>query len=116
MQRPSNLRGVWTSSDFAVCKIIAVLAKLRVQIFSSSMSGLLKQQLKSQVIRFAIDFIQHRTYRSVIRHVKTDLPKLLGFKQAEVFILDRPNKNLYCMSVRPNDKKKKHDTEEVKEL
>ena len=56
--------------------------------------------MKSRVIKFVIGFIQHRTFRSVIKHLKTDLPKLFGFGHAEVFMYDRPKKNLYCMSVR----------------
>jgi len=35
--------------------------------------------------------------------MKTDLPKLFGFEHAEVFMYDRDDKNLYCMSVRVND-------------
>ena len=59
--------------------------------------------MKQRVIKFVIGFIQHRTFRSMIRHMKTDLPKLFGFQHAEVFMYDRPEKNLYCMSVRIND-------------
>ena len=39
----SQLRSLWTSNDFAVCKIIAVLAKSRMQIFSNTISRELKQ-------------------------------------------------------------------------
>lgn len=59
--------------------------------------------MKSRVIKFVIGFIQHRTFRSVIKHLKNDLPKLFGFGHAEIFMYDRPKKNLYCMSVRTDD-------------
>ena len=59
--------------------------------------------MKYRVIKFVTGFIQHRTFRSVIKHLKRDLPKLFGFGQAEVFMYDRPRKNLYCMSVRIDD-------------
>ena len=39
----SNLRSLWTNNDFAVCKIIAVLAKSRMQIFSNTISREYKQ-------------------------------------------------------------------------
>ena len=35
--------------------------------------------------------------------MKTDLPKLLGYSHAEVFMFDSPNKNLYCMSIRTEE-------------
>mmetsp|Transcript_39018 Transcript_39018/g.51049 ORF Transcript_39018/g.51049 Transcript_39018/m.51049 type:complete len:84 (+) Transcript_39018:1729-1980(+) len=38
----SQLRSLWTHNDFAVCKIIAVLAKSRMQIFSNTISRELK--------------------------------------------------------------------------
>ena len=59
--------------------------------------------MKQKVIDFAIGFIQRRTYKSVLSHMKTDLPKLLGFSYAEVFMLDRTNKSLFCLSVRPSE-------------
>ena len=68
--------------------------------------------MKYKVIKFAISFMQHRNYRSVIKHVKNELPGLLGFTSAEVFLLDGPNRNLYCMSVRPDEVL--HDSEEGK--
>ena len=45
-RRASTLRSLWTSNDFAVCKIIAVLAKSRMQIFSNTISREYKQQMK----------------------------------------------------------------------
>ena len=59
--------------------------------------------MKNRVIRFVGEFIEHRTFKSLIRQVKTDLPKLLGYGSAEVFMFDHPNKNLYCMSVPMED-------------
>ena len=52
-----------------------------------------------RVISFASSFIQHRTFRSLIRHLKNDVPKLFGFGHCEVFLHDHLGKNLYCMSV-----------------
>jgi len=46
-----------------------------------------------------LGFIQHRTFRSLIRQIKTDLPRLLGYEHAEVFSYDNLGKNLYCMSI-----------------
>ena len=59
--------------------------------------------MKNRVIRFVGGFIEHRTFKSLIRQVKTDLPKLLGYGHAEVFMYDHPNRNLYCMSVPMED-------------
>ena len=41
--------------------------------------------------------------------MKAELPKLIGFSDAEVFLLDRPNKNLYCMSVRPGESQQEEE-------
>ena len=58
--------------------------------------------MKSRVIRFVDSFIQHRTFKSLIKQIKSDVPKLLGYSHAEVFLYDNTvlrKKNLYTMSV-----------------
>ena len=57
--------------------------------------------MKGRIIRFVSSFIQHRTFKSLISQIKTDLPKLLGYEKAEVFMFDNIKRNLYCMSIRP---------------
>ena len=47
--------------------------------------------------------------------MKTDLPRLIGFDDAEVFMLDRPNKNLFCMSVRAGEVEAGEKTRAVEE-
>jgi len=101
--RSSTLRSLWSISDFAVCKIISALAKSRMQIFSNQFSNEHKQQMKDRVIKFVLAFIQHRTFKSLIKHLKTELPRLFGFGSAEIFMHDRNNKNLFCMSIRPDE-------------
>lgn len=96
-------RSLWSGSDFTVCKIIAILAKSRMQIFSNQSSKDHKQQMNDRVIKFVYSFIQHRTFKSLIRHLKNELPRLFGFSNAEVFLHDRNNKNLYCMSISQED-------------
>ena len=61
-----------------------------------------KELMKSRVIRFVSGFVQHRTFKSLIRQVKSDVPKLLGYGHAEIFMYENTStarKNLYCMSV-----------------
>lgn len=58
--------------------------------------------MKNRVIRFVGGFIQHRTFKSLIRQIKSDVPKLLGYDHAEIFMYENSTtarKNLYCMSV-----------------
>ena len=62
-----------------------------------------KEKMKARVIDFVQDFIQHRTFKSLIKHMKRDLPKLLGYSNCEVMMYDNPNNNLYCMSITEND-------------
>lgn len=50
-------RSLWSGSDFTVCKIIAILAKSRMQIFSNQSSKEHKQQMNVRVIKFVHDFI-----------------------------------------------------------
>lgn len=59
--------------------------------------------MKAKIIDFVIGFIKHRTFYSVMRHLKRGLPKLFGFSHCEVFMYDRTNKNLFCMSVSQNE-------------
>lgn len=62
--------------------------------------------MKSRVIRFVGGFIQHRTFKDLLRQIKTDVPKLLGYGHAEVFMYDNQQvgrENLYCMSVPMED-------------
>ena len=65
--------------------------------------------MKSRVIRFVADFIQHRTFKSLIRQLKTDLPTLLGYTYAEVFMYNQQQKNLYCMSIPMEDAQRDPD-------
>ena len=59
--------------------------------------------MKNRVINFVRGFIKHRTFRSLIRHLKTDLPTLLGYSYAEVFMYNQQLNNLYCMSIPMED-------------
>ena len=51
-----------------------------------------------------------KTFKSMARMVKDDLPKLLGYEHTEMFLFDNVKKNLYCMSIDGE----KQDSEEAK--
>lgn len=70
-----------------------------MQIFTYKIQMDQKDKMKGRVINFVKDFINHRTFKSLIRNLKTDLPTLLGFTCAEVFMHSNQMNNLYCMSV-----------------
>lgn len=99
-RRANALRGLWNHNDFTVCKILSQLVKARIQIFTYNIQRDHKMKMKHRIIKFVTSFIQHRTFRSLIKQVKTDLPRLLGFSAAEVFMYDQMQKNVYCMSIR----------------
>ena len=80
-------------------KIIAQLTKARLQIFTYNSQIEYKKQMKSRVVSFVKEFVQHRTFRSLIGQIKQELPRLLGYEEAEVFMYDRQKNSLYCRSV-----------------
>ena len=87
-RRANSLRSVWNNNDFTVCKILSQLVKARIQIFTYNIQRDHKMKMKDRAIRFVSSFIKHRTFKSLIKQVKTDLPRLLGFSSAEVFMYD----------------------------
>lgn len=93
------LRSIWGHNDFTVCKIISLLAKARMQIFTYVIQTEHKDRMKGRVIRFVQEIIKHSTFKALIRQIKTGVPKLLGYGDVEVFLHDSVKNNLYCMSV-----------------
>ena len=56
-RRNSVLRSLWNHNDFLVCKIISILAKSRMQIFTYCTQRELKEKMKSRIVRFVNGFI-----------------------------------------------------------
>jgi hypothetical protein len=99
LSRRAQLRSLWTHNDFTVCNIIAQMAQTRMQIFTNHITTKHKSRMKSKVIKFVSEFIMTKTFKSMARMVKDDLPKLLGYEHTEMFLFDNVKNNLYCMSI-----------------
>ena len=75
------------------------MAQTRMQIFTNLISTKLKSKMKQKVISFVSEFVKHQTFKSVIKMVKDEVPQLLGYEHAEVFLRDNVMHNLYCISI-----------------
>ena len=56
-RRASVLRSLWNHNDFLVCKIISILAKSRMQIFTYCTQREQKEKMKGRIVRFVNSFI-----------------------------------------------------------
>lgn len=56
-RRAAALRSLWTHNDHVMCKIIAQLAKSRIQIFTYNIQVEQKKKMKGRVIEFVTGFI-----------------------------------------------------------
>ena len=102
-RRNNALRGVWNSNDFIVCRIISTMARARMQIFTYKIQLQHKESMKGRVIAFVGSFILNRSFKSLTLQVKKDVPKLLGYTQAEVLLYEPAKQGLYCMSIQEID-------------
>ena len=56
-RRASVLRSLWNHNDFLVCKIISILAKSRMQIFTYCTQREQKEKMNGRIVRFVNSFI-----------------------------------------------------------
>jgi hypothetical protein len=54
---------------------------------------------QKEVIVFATQFMDFKNTKQLLRAVKHDLPKLLGFSHANIMMHDAAGKNLYSISI-----------------
>ena len=99
MSRRSALRMVWTHNDFTVFRIIANLAKGRMEVFLNNILRVEKDKFRGRVVSFVTKFIRQKTFKTVAKMIKTDLPKMLGYERCELFLYDIANKNLYSAAI-----------------
>ena len=99
ISRKSSLRTVWTHNDFTVFRIISNIAAARMEVFLNNILQEEKVQFLGRIVRFVTKFIKKKTFKTVARMIKTDLPKMLGYERCELFMQDTINKNMYSCAV-----------------
>ena len=79
LSRRSAIRPSWSHHDFTVFRIISLIAAVRVEIFLNLLLQTEKAQFKSNSIDFVGQFIRNKTFKTVVKSIKRDLPVLFGY-------------------------------------
>ena len=90
--------GGFNQSDRVVAKIMSELMQMSTQYFFFQV---LKKQKKAKiddVIEFAMDTFDVRTYRQIIHQFKKNVDKLIGFESCTVFFDNQTSKSFFCIS------------------
>ena len=98
-RRTNSLRPAWSHHDLTVFRIISSIAAVRVEIFLNHVLQNEKTKFKSNSIDFVASFIRNKTFKSVVKSIKNDLPQLFGYQRCELFLHDTQNKNMYSCAI-----------------
>ena len=89
----------WKSSDMIVARIISMLGHCRFDIFVNAGLAFKKHKTQKEVIQFVHKFTSFKTVKEILRSVKNDVPKLLGFKAANIYLSEPESQSLLALSV-----------------
>ena len=79
LSRRSAMRPAWSHHDFTVFRIISSIAAVRIEIFLNLLLQSEKAEFKRKSIDFVGSFIRNRTFKTVVKSIKKDLPVLFGY-------------------------------------
>jgi hypothetical protein len=89
----------WKQSDMVVARIISMLGHCRFDIFVNSGLVFKKYRTQKEVIEFVQKFTNFKTVKEILKSVKNDVPKLLGFKAANIYLSEPESQSLLALSV-----------------
>lgn len=76
-----------------------MLGHCRFDIFVNSGLVHKKMATQSEVIKFVHKFTNHKTFKDILQTVKYDIPKLLGFRSANIYLNEAQSQSLLALSV-----------------
>ena len=80
-------------------QLVSLLGQTRFEIFNNLMVMDKKDQTLLNTIEFVKTFCSFKNLKQVLYSVKYDIPKLLGFTNANIYILDETLNSLYAMQI-----------------
>lgn len=89
----------WTKSDLTVCNLIALLGLVRLEVFAGVTSAEQKDKIKAHTIDFTKRFMNFTNVKQVLGSIKHELPQLLGYQKANIYLLDTNVRSLYAISL-----------------
>lgn len=95
----TKLKQGWKKNDVILSQVICLLGFVRLQIFKSLLEQDQKKAVQKNVVAFVKRFINFVNLKEILRAVKKDIPKLLGYKQASIFMHDTEQNNLYTVNL-----------------
>ena len=69
-----------------------------------------KQNLRLGICNFVSKFVTYRTFKEVIKSVGDDVPKLLNYSNASLFLIDSTGQTLQAMSYDGEKERMKNET------
>jgi len=85
--QPVNMPG-WTQLDYNLLRILAGFIFSNVDFYSALVVQKAKQKKMFDVIDFAMDIMQVKTYRQLVKSIKGYSEELLGFDYCTLFFLN----------------------------
>lgn len=89
----------WKKNDVAVCQLISLLGYVRLEVFKCFLEEDQKKTVQKKVVSFVKEFMNFVNLKQVLRAVKTEIPQLLGYKQASIYMHDAVRDNLYTVNL-----------------
>lgn len=89
----------WNSNDLIVARIIAMLGAVRFDVFTNSALEMKKSLMYGHIIEFVQRFTNIKNFKDLLRSIKYEVPKLLDFKAANIYIYDATQENLKALNL-----------------
>jgi len=71
-----------------VARIIAMLGAVRFEVFTNSALEMKKSLMHKNIIEFVQRFTNIKNFKDLLRSIKFEVPKLLDFKAANIYLYD----------------------------
>lgn len=99
-----------SKQDTTFLQILADLARLRFDIFTENMILEKKDQVKLNCIKFTERFVAYSDLKSILKAIRYDVPKLLGFQGANIYMYEEDKDNLYALQIDEDAEKRARES------
>ena len=95
----SNKLNTLTKIEYQLIQLASLHGASRFEIFVNNMVLEKKDQIILNTIDFVKTFSKFSNLKQILYSVKYDIPKLLGFSAANIYILDPSGESLYALQI-----------------
>ena len=88
----------FTAIEFAISRIVNLLAHTRLQAFTNAKLARQKATLKRNLLEFVCRFTNYYNFKQIVRSVRDEIPDLFGYEKACLFLKDSSGQNLCVIS------------------